>query len=618
MKNYNLIDLYSLYFDIDKVNLTHMFQDISVEIKLNKSQVDEILKLDIFTFYNKINQLISESIDTSYKKDNGVYFTHDFNVIKRIIQLSIDTIPNNLLTKKKVLDPACGTGIYSIVFIYEIFNREISKNSLIDFINNYLVNIDISIEMIAFTKINILTMVYYLYNDIKVFNDVKPNIYAVDFIYQEKSKKVNLFNYFNSTNNNFINDNFNNFDIVIGNPPYVSLYGRRAKNKSEDRRQFLIQNYDFIPKHVKNGKFNYTMFFIENGLQLLKKNGTLTFIVDITLLESSFELIRKFILENTNIKQLDINLKAFSNVASGQIIICLIKNDSNKDNIVNIKDWQNKTTLQINQDVWLKDKFYRFKISDDKINSILLKVYNKSNELQYYFPKKELRTSTMLLNMESSFVKDYKPETQFFVMPYYKGAKNLAFPFQNMNSNLYFVYDTALKKKINDSLYEELLKKGIKNKKRIGLGNLDVFKNPKLFIRQSANKLIATYDDKMSASNNSLYILSKATNDKKDIKMLKITCAQLNSELMTFIALTNRVIRKAEGKQPQIKLSDLKTVPLCFSEETNSKLLTIAEDAINKNVDLESSLKKINQVLYKYYGINNEEIEFIKNYINSN
>src|SRR5699024_6631746 len=354
MKNYNLIDLYSLYFDIDKVNLTYMFQDISVEIKLNKSQVDEILKLDIFTFYNKINQLISKSIDTSYKKDNGIYFTHDFNVIKRIIQLSIDTIPNNLLTKKKVLDPACGTGIYSIVFIYEIFNREISKNSLIDFINNYLVNIDISIEMIAFTKINILTMVYYLYNDIKVFNDVKPNIYAVDFIYQEKSKKVNLFNYFNSTNNNFINDNFNNFDIVIGNPPYVSLYGRRAKNKSEDRRQFLIQNYDFIPKHVKNGKFNYTMFFIENGLQLLKKNGTLTFIVDITLLESSFELIRKFILENTNIKQLDINLKAFSNVVSGQIIICLIKNDSNKDNIVNIKDWQNKTTLQINQNVWLK------------------------------------------------------------------------------------------------------------------------------------------------------------------------------------------------------------------------------------------------------------------------
>jgi len=618
MKNYNLIDLYSLYFDIDKVNLTYMFQDISVEIKLNKSQVDEILKLDIFTFYNKINQLISKSIDTSYKKDNGIYFTHDFNVIKRIIQLSIDTIPNNLLTKKKVLDPACGTGIYSIVFIYEIFNREISKNSLIDFINNYLVNIDISIEMIAFTKINILTMVYYLYNDIKVFNDVKPNIYAVDFIYQEKSKKVNLFNYFNSTNNNFINDNFNNFDIVIGNPPYVSLYGRRAKNKSEDRRQFLIQNYDFIPKHVKNGKFNYTMFFIENGLQLLKKNGTLTFIVDITLLESSFELIRKFILENTNIKQLDINLKAFSNVVSGQIIICLIKNDSNKDNIVNIKDWQNKTTLQINQNVWLKDKFYRFKISDDKINSILLKVYNKSNELQYYFPKKELRTSTMLLNMESSFVKDYKPETQFFVMPYYKGAKNLAFPFQNMNSNLYFVYDTALQKKINDSLYEELLKKGIKNKKRIGLGNLDVFKNPKLFIRQSANKLIATYDDKMSASNNSLYILSKATNDKKDIKMLKITCAQLNSELMTFIALTNRVIRKAEGKQPQIKLSDLKTVPLCFSEEINSKLLTIAEDAINKNVDLESSLRKINQVLYKYYSINNEEIEFIKNYINSN
>ena len=96
----------------------------------------------------------------------------------------------------------------------------------------------------------------------------------------------------------------------------------------------------------------------------------------------------------------------------------------------------------------MHDKFYRFNISDKKINSILEKVYNKSNELQYYFPKKELRTSTMLLNMESSFVKDYKPETDFHVMPYYKGAKNLSFPFQNMHSNHYFIYDTALQKRL--------------------------------------------------------------------------------------------------------------------------------------------------------------------------
>ena len=92
--------------------------------------------------------------------------------------------------------------------------------------------------MINFTKINILTMMYYLYNDISIFDKVKPNIYAIDFVYQEKHKEFNLFNYFNSQNQNFINDNFENFDIVIGNPPYVSLYGRRAINKSEDKRQF--------------------------------------------------------------------------------------------------------------------------------------------------------------------------------------------------------------------------------------------------------------------------------------------------------------------------------------------------------------------------------------------
>ena len=37
-----------------------------------------------------------------------------------------------------------------------------------------------------------------------------------------------------------------------------------------------------------------------------------------------------------------------------------------------------------------------------------------------------------------------------------------------------------------------------------------------------------------------------------------------------------------------------------------------------KNNELESSLEKINQIIYKYYDINGEEVEFIKNYINSN
>ena len=45
---------------------------------------------------------------------------------------------------------------------------------------------------------------------------------------------------------------------------------------------------------------------------------------------------------------------------------------------------------------------------------------------------------------------------------------------------------------------------GIKNKKRIGLGEDRISDWPKIYIRHSAKTIIATYDEIPSAANNSL------------------------------------------------------------------------------------------------------------------
>ena len=71
------------------------------------------------------------------------------------------------------------------------------------------------------------------------------------------------------------------FDYIVGNPPYISLYGRRDKKDNEKQRIEILKNYNQFPNDVKNGKINYVMLFIERAVELLKPNANLTYIIDV-------------------------------------------------------------------------------------------------------------------------------------------------------------------------------------------------------------------------------------------------------------------------------------------------------------------------------------------------
>ena len=152
---------------------------------------------------------------------------------------------------------------------------------------------------------------------------------------------------------------------------------------------------------------------------------------------------------------------------------------------------------------------------------------------------------------------------------------------------------------------------GIKNKKRIGLGEKEVYENPKLYIRQSAKEIIASLDLDRSAANNSLYAVSFRKNDIKSVKILKIILGQLNSKIITFLAQKKRIIRYSRGKQPQIKISDLLNIPIIADDEMTEKIFNY----VNNYLSTENHLiyvNKIDDCIYNYYGINIEEREYIE------
>jgi hypothetical protein len=122
------------------------------------------------------------------------------------------------------------------------------------------------------------------------------------------------------------------FDIVIGNPPYVSQEEiEDPQNKIEDNKTYKdllkqMAHQDFhkdIPIKVINGKSDLYTFFYIRGLRLLNEQGILTYICSNSWLDVEFGAwLQKFLLDRCNIHFIIDNLgkRVFRNAGINTII----------------------------------------------------------------------------------------------------------------------------------------------------------------------------------------------------------------------------------------------------------------------------------------------------------
>lgn len=232
------------------------------------------------------------------------------------------------------------------------------------------------------------------------------------------------------------------------------------------------------------------------------------------------------------------------------------------------------------------------------------------------YPKKNLRTCVMLLDMEDKFTSPIKSNT-LNSYPYYRGSQGLKYKYSILKYDKYFHYDKNLQDNINDRLKKELILQGIKNKKRIGLGETEIYDNPKIYIRQSAKELIASYDEYPSSANNSLYVFSLRDNSEKSLVVLKYLCGLINSTIYTFFAQQRRIIRYNKGKQPQIKISDLYQIFIPTNDKLKKDVSSLVEKIYTNPTTAERCRKEIDILLYKYYGLGDDEVNIIEKSIES-
>lgn len=582
------------YFDRNKKNPNYSLKDIYPVIFDNIKAQDAIaLKNVDDNLTSNISNLYESSFSKEERKDYGQFYTNDSRIIKMMLS-DVD------LLKGKILEPSCGSGLFLSEIAKEMHrilkNKGMSPSAIFEYLLNNLYGNDVDKVACEVAEINLLASLMPLFIELSEQNN-----------YHNKKR-------FCFYNEDFIEKNiFNGFDLIIGNPPFVTLYGKRSRNMNEEKRAFY-NTFDFVINKKGNNKFNVSMFFIENSLKALNSYGCMYFVLDISFFETAFIDLRKYLLENYQISKIVTGLSEFEGVASGQLLLKLLKNRK-PDNYCEWVDYDSGESILINQDTWLLDSpKYRIVRPSNGIERSIIDKIEKGKPLSFYYPNKCLRTCCALTGKTEEFIVDPNKEKLHTVFPYLEGSKGLQCKFGALTAERYIKYDYELQIKLSDEFKAELEVLGVKNKKRVTLGDKEMYLSPKLFIRQSAFELIASYTDKPYAANNSLYVLSKKSTAKEDIEMLKYTCGILNSDLMTFYALTKKIIRADKGKTPQIKTSDLKEVRIIMDERFDSVVNLVNKLLINQN---KKELRELNDLIYNIYSLTQEEIAFIEDYLAS-
>ena len=82
--------------------------------------------------------------------------------------------------------------------------------------------------------------------------------------------------------------------------------------------------------------------------------------------------------------------------------------------------------------------------------------------------------------------------------------------------------------------------------------------------------------------------------------------------MLTFFCQQMQIIRYYKGKQPQIKTSDLYTIPIPLSKRLQTLLANLVHDFYTtNNINMQELLKSVNFLIYNYYDISDEEQEKI-------
>ncbi|CCI14275.1 Adenine-specific methylase like [Microcystis aeruginosa PCC 9806] len=383
-----------------------------------------------------------------------------------------------------------------------------------------------------------------------------------------------------------LNDNgdFVGFDVVIGNPPYVY---RNAD--IENIKEYFNSNF-----YNTSGNYELYKFFIEQSLKITKQNGFNSLITNSSfLLQTSFDKTRKFLLENSTLKNIvPLGGSVFeeATVDSAIYILQKLKYNGEKTSVINPQkpiDVATTPAYTLKQDRFLSNEFlvFDYLLNDEE--------YNIVNKLLSNFPKIETGYD-FGVGINTGYIKDEltsetKLDKRYHPMVPGTGVSK----YGNIKTEGYIMYD----------------KEFVKSKGKLGrtLPDEKFFTEPKILIVRTRNislkeRIIASIDyNKKYNLNRISNIILKGNNSLEGLLGI------LNSKLFNWL-YSKRYF------DYEIKPIYLRNSPLC--DTNNKELNRLVKEIISiRNADEKADISKItdaiDKLVYKLYQLTYNEVKII-------
>ncbi|MBR4997859.1 MAG: N-6 DNA methylase [Bacteroidaceae bacterium] len=353
-----------------------------------------------------------------------------------------------------------------------------------------------------------------------------------------KLKDINL-----AENNNFFlwhtwfSDVFNRddkegFDIVIGNPPYITYRGKEKNSISDSELNNLIATYT----HSAEYKVNSYALFTEAGINICNVRGTISYIIPGTILQNDYlKKIREFLVCKNQIKEIvSFSNKVFDAVTDSIILRC--KKGFVENNTMLFKRVSDLSLVPTEEKEFAtgewdnSDKLYVIDLKSTSADSVIFSKMEASGlKVEDYYK--------IYVGIVAKGIKQFLSNTKdtIYHKKYLQG-KHIA-PYQIIFKSVYINFIPELLHSNTDQfVYEQ---------------------KEKILVRKTGNILMASLDSEQYYTDQSLYNLYLKPNKWYNNKVL---LAILNSKLLNYY-YNKKLITNADVF-PYIKGVHLKMFPL--------------------------------------------------------
>jgi len=554
-----------------------------------------------------------------HRKEHGIYYTPKYIVdyiVKNTVGVFLKEKSYNECMNLKILDPACGSGSFLIRAFGEIDNYLTEKRSQkgkLDFdtfrrkeiLGKNIYGVDLDRQAVEIAQLNLLLKTLSTRERLPMLKNICQGNSLISGSEQELLKyfgkdwqSKHPFNWQEEFPEVFAKGGF---DVVIGNPPYVNIH-----NLTQDDIEYFKTHFISAEK-----QFDLFCLMIEKSLFLLNEGGLFGFIIPNLFLKGyQYNRLRKFIIENTNIRSiLDFGDKVFEGVQMPTCILILQKVKSPKLSSKILfrtsgEDRKKFIETRVTQKNYTKTENYSFLSINDDISLMIDKIHKRSIELG------ALTKITRGLEL---------------------GKRHPDILFSKQGNSVFLLSGEDIKRyQITKCKYLKL--KTLKQFRK----NRLVFENPKIILREAGSYITATYDENNNYTLRTLYNMNLVKSNYN----LKYILGILNSSIIQFyyemhfkartdvfpkirIGQANKLpIRKIDFSNPKDKQMHDNLVKLVDKMlELNKKLqkATTNTDYWHKVKDaIDKTDRIIDEKVYELYSLSNDEVKIVERPRNKN